>query len=141
MLFELYVDGVPHSLLHGNNVSAVDEILLPPYGRLIAVTAIDTTSTCAGILASVTGDYLVTDASWKCHTDSSPQWYTLGFNDLNWMNAYVIGPNNNVTWPPECSILNEVSSISQNASWIWTPSIVNTPYYDDIIYCRAYLRK
>src|SRR6218665_4193658 len=91
MLFELYVDGVPHSLLHGNNVSAVDEILLPPYGRLIAVTAIDTTSTCAGILASVTGDYVVTDASWKCHTDNSLQWYTLGFNDMNWTNAYVIG--------------------------------------------------
>lgn len=138
-LYEVFIDGTSVPLLHGSNVSYPDEIVLLPHDQLIAVTGIDTTGTCAGIIASVTDDIFVTNASWKCTTNPPPAWYTLGFDDDGWTDAYVIGPNHNVTSPAPCSALNGIPSISPNASWIWTPSILGTPLYDDIIFCRAYL--
>src|SRR6218665_1263233 len=138
---ELYVDGLRINLTFGNNWTVADEIELSNVNRLISVYAVDLTSTCAGILASVTDDYLVTDSKWKCTTITTPQWYSLGFDDTDWVEAYVIGPNGNVSWPEPCKVLKEIPAISQNAYWIWTSTILNAPYYDPVIYCRAYLRK
>lgn len=137
----MYVDGVLRNLTYGSNWTAPDAVNLSPTSRLIGVVAVDLTTTCAGVLASVTGDYLVSDANWKCQIGAPPGWYSLGFDDSIWNNAHVIGNNNNVTSPEECTILTGIPSISPDASWIWTPSIQNTPYYDQIIYCRAYLRE
>lgn len=141
-LYEIFVDGSPVPRCHCNDASFPEEIELQPDSQLIAVTAIDTTGTCAGILASTTNDSLVTNPTWKCTTDPPPHWYTLGFDDTAWSDAYAIGPNHNVTWPADCSnnALQGIDSISANAFWIWTPSILETPFYDYIIHCRAYLR-
>lgn len=111
--------------------------------RLIAVAGGEFTQSCPGLLASVTNDFLVTDGSWRCVGPSSytAGWNTLGFDDSQWMDTYVIGRNGNVTSPELCAGLAGVPSISANAHWIWTTSISDGAPYDSPIYCRGYLRK
>lgn len=137
---ELYVDDIKvGSLINDDLWQLPDEVNLSPYSRLVSILVTDTSFSCAGILASVTGDYLVTDASWKCSAQNFPGWYVLGFDDSSWSDAYVIGKNGDVTAPSECSILTEIPSISPNASWIWTASMANAPAYDPLVFCRGYL--
>src|SRR6218665_3566785 len=80
---ELFVDGVQMNLTFGRNWTVADEIELSNVNRLISVYAVDLTSTCAGILGSVTDDFMVTDAKWKCPTVAAPQWYSIGFDDTD----------------------------------------------------------
>lgn len=138
---ELFIDNVKvRNLINEDRWYLSDDVNLSPDNRLISILANDASNTCGGILASVTGDYLVSDASWKCSTENPPGWYSLGFDDSSWSDAYVIGRNGEVTTPNHCNILTEIPSISSNASWIWTASIANAPKYDTTIFCRRYLR-
>ena len=142
IVYELFIDGTKTDLIHATNWTIPDEVTLSPLSRLIGITAMDGTETCAGIIASVTGDYLVTDGiNWRCSYIPDPHWFLLGWDDSVWDIAYVVGPNHNVTWPPACQILTGISSISPAANWIWTNTIPDTPYYHQRIYCRGYLRK
>lgn len=140
-LVELYVDGTNLTLFNGTDVTKPDEFYLQPFDRLISLVALDTSVTCPGVLASVTGDYFVSDASWKCNIEGPPLWYELGFDDSSWEAAYAIGSNGNVTSPAQCTALPYIPSISANAKWIWTDSIVTDPAYDQAILCRGYTRK
>lgn len=141
VIYELYVDGIRRNLSHNDDWQNTDEITLSATNRLIAVLAADSSQACAGILASVTDDFLVTDATWKCKVGPPPRWYLFEFDDSDWPSAYVIGPNDNVTWPEACKVLTENPSVSKTANWIWTSTIPDTPYYDSVIHCRAYMRK
>lgn len=140
-VYDLYLDGVKQELNYQVNWTMADTIEMSYVSRLISIMAVDSTETCAGLLGSATDDYLVTGANWKCIAGAPPHWFALGFNDTDWKPAYIIGPNDNVTWPEECTILTGIPTISPNAYWIWTDSIQNPPYYAQSIYCRAYLRK
>src|SRR5688572_9412977 len=84
--YDLYIDGVKQDNLNcANNWTIPDVISLLQTSRLIAVMAIDTTETCAGIIGSVTDDYLVTDSiNWKCSYIPDPMWYKLGYDDSYW---------------------------------------------------------
>lgn len=139
VIYELFVDEIRQNLTHNDDWKTVDGLQLSPHSRLVAILAADSSETCAGILASVTDDYLVTDATWKCVVGPPPNWHRFDFDDSAWPSAYVIGPNGNVTWPDECKVLTEVPTVSQNANWIWTPTIAGAPVYDHAVYCRAYL--
>lgn len=139
-LYDLYIDGNKKNLTYKSNWTKPDEIVVSPLDRLICVMAIDSTETCAGVIGSVTDDYLVTDdINWKCDYIPDPMWYLLGYDDSLWPPAYIVGPNHNVTWPEACEILTGIPSISPNAYWIWTDTIVDTPYYHHTVYCRGYL--
>lgn len=141
VIYELFVDEIRQNLTHNDDWKTVDGLQLSPHSRLVAILAADSSETCAGILASVTDDYLVTDATWKCVVGPPPNWYRFELDDSAWPSAYVIGPNGNVTWPDECKVLTEIPTVSQNANWIWTPTIAGAPVYDHAVYCRAYLRE
>src|SRR6218665_458266 len=141
-LYDLYIDGTKRNSTYGTNWTHPDTIPLGPLNRLIGAMAIDSTETCAGLIASATGDYLVTDdVNWRCGYIPDPQWYQFEWDDSVWDPAYIVGPNHNVTWPVECEILTGIPTISPNAYWIWTSTIVDTPAYHQTVYCRGYLRK
>jgi hypothetical protein len=87
----------------------------------------------AGILASVDGDKLVTDKSWKCTT--APQvdgWTSSTFNDNSWPDAVISGTN---TASDIHGILPQVHS---SANWIWTNNFKGDTI-DGTVYCRGYL--
>lgn len=140
-LYDLYVDGVrQNNLTHANNWTIPDVVPISPTSRLLGVMAIDSTETCAGIMGSVTDDYLVTDGiNWKCSFMPDTQWFKLGWNDTDWPLAYPIGYDENVTLSDKCDVLTDVPPISPNAYWIWTDTILDAPYYHQTIYCRGYL--
>lgn len=72
-IYELYVDGIKvENLTNEARWNVTDCVVLSPENRVISIAGTDTSFTCAGILASVTVDILVTDASWKCTAKASP---------------------------------------------------------------------
>jgi hypothetical protein len=91
-----------------------------------------------GYIASATDDSILTDASWKCTTVYSANWYTPNFDDSQWPAAVVAAANG-------ADVHGLRPGISRNASWIWTVTngYRNQSVYDPIVYCRSrnYRRK
>jgi hypothetical protein len=88
----------------------------------------------AGILASVEGQQLATDQTWKCTTSYFPNWMSTTFDDSLWPNAAIAGPNS------AADIHGYQPLIDSTAKWIWTSNYVD-PNIDSIVYCRGYLGK
>jgi hypothetical protein len=83
-------------------------------------------------LASVDGDKLVTDKSWKCTTRSVPGWMSESFDDNSWPVAVIAGTNTDL------DIHKNLPQIDKSASWIWT-SNNKDPKIDKTAFCRGYL--
>ena len=142
-LYDLYVDGVrQNNLTHANNWTFPDVVPITPTNRLIGVMAIDSTETCAGILGSVTDDFLVTDGiNWRCSVIPDVHWFELGWDDTAWPLAYPLKYNETHNLSALCNDLNDVPGISENAYWIWAENILEAPNYSSVVFCRGYLRK
>lgn len=127
----LYIDEVRQLLIpNGGDVSTVDNVLLPPTSRLVAVQAMNLFSpACSGILASATDDYFITNSEWKCSNNSNNNWFRLDFDDSHWPNAMAYRRDR-----PGCT---DVDDISENAEWIWS----NNPSFDIFIFCRGYIKR
>ena len=149
-LSAVFVDNVEAPIPNANERNVTDSVLVPREARLIAVQAVSTTESCAGFIGSVTNNYLVTNASWKCSEYGDERWFLLGFDDSSWPHAEEVGRNGDV---PACPNLDEqVPDISVTAHWIWTeqqdPDPVTTPvpilradHVPAAVFCRGYLRK
>jgi hypothetical protein len=133
---ELFIDGVPNPV--NDDPTAKDwtvtkRVKLPAASRVIAVKATDR-GLWAGLLASVTGDTLLSDASWKVSTVAPVGWTSPDFDDSQWEQATELGRHGMDPWKPR-------NQISTNAKWIWT----KTTYYSDtnahIVYFRVTLGK
>ena len=55
-------------------------ILIPPNAQLIAVSATNHMY-AAGWMGSLSDGSVVTDESWKCSPEYSPNWFAIDFND------------------------------------------------------------
>jgi len=86
----------------------------------------------SGILASVDGDKLVTDKSWKCTTQLVNGWTSIVFDDNSWSDAVIAGTNT------ASDIHGNLPQIHSSASWIWTANHKD-PSIDKTVYCRGYL--
>ena len=87
----------------------------------------------AGILASVDGDKLVTDKSWKCTTTpQSAGWASSSFDDNSWPFAVIAGTNT------ASDIHGNLRQVHASASWIWTSNFKGSKI-DGTVYCRGYL--
>lgn len=142
-IYDLFIDGVKQNLRFANNWTVADNVSLSPTNRLIAIMAVDSSEQCAGIIASVTGDFLVTDSSWRCSPNGEINWQDLGWPDDGWDPAFVMGSNFNVTSPTRCGdVLTGIPEISEDANWLWNSTILNdNGEYHQTIYCRAYIRQ
>ena len=83
----------------------------------------------AGLLASVTGDRLLTDGTWKVSTVEAADWTKPEFNDNDWEQATVVGQHGMDPWKTR-------NLISTKAQWIWT----KTTYYQDMNAHVVYFR-
>ena len=95
----LYVDGVQVDLQNGSDWLKTDNISIRSVSRLVALVAHQLDSSCIGpgILASVTdsrGNYVVTDASWRCSPLAENGWNDLGYDDSTWQPATLVNANN-----------------------------------------------
>jgi hypothetical protein len=82
-----------------------------------------------GLLASITGDRLVSDGTWKVFVSTpSNDWTSVSYNDNQWTNARVKAANGGAPWNVK------IDKISNNAKWIWSASDANT-----VVYFRIYL--
>jgi hypothetical protein len=88
----------------------------------------------SGILASVDGDKLVTDQSWKCTTQLVNGWTSVLFDDNSWSDAVIAGTNT------ASDIHGNLPQIHSSANWIWTNNHKD-PTIDKTVYCRGYLRE
>jgi hypothetical protein len=122
-LQDLYIDGarIPDSALPNRlDWRYTDVVSIPTTTQVVAVYGGDY-GVVAGILASVTGDLLLTNGSWKCAnadqmpSSSTPQfsWFQPDYDDSQWPAAAVILTNPN-------NIHGNLAAISHNANWIWT---------------------
>jgi hypothetical protein len=131
---ELYIDGEPNPINQDPSAKdwrVVKTVKLPRGSRVIAVKATDV-GLWAGLLASVTGEKLLSDRSWKVSTVESADWMKPEFDDSQWETATELGPNGMNPWKAK-------EKISNNAKWIWT----TTSYYKDmnahVVYFRVRL--
>ena len=88
----------------------------------------------SGILASVEGNKLVTDKSWKCTTNYYAGWMATSFDDSTWPDAVIAGTNT------QADIHKNLPAIDSSDVWIWTGNNKN-PQIDSTVYCRGYLGK
>lgn len=130
--FNLYIDGVFISLPNTRNVTAPDSYTLSSSNRIIAFQGINIAIGCPGVIASVTGEYLLTNSTWKCSDDSGGQdWALIGFDDSSWPPGVEIKQNDpNSTVCPE---LPYMETINTNAYWLWVEDTVI-----EVVYCRGY---
>lgn len=135
------MDGEPITLKNGTNWRNPDSFPVKSISRLIALMAIQLDGPCPGILASVTdnrGDYVLSDALWKCSPSAEVGWSELGYDDSTWAAARLIRINDNTNDTQCQDYFDEIASISSDAYWIWT----NNPNGQDVVaFCRGYLRK
>jgi len=111
---ELYIDGVTseiNTLPTTNDWTQTKVAKLPRGSRVVAVKVVDQ-GIAAGLLASATGDYLLTDENWVCSDTLVDGWNKPNFDDSKWVKATNQGKNGVAPW-------NTRPQISQNAAWIW----------------------
>lgn len=105
--------------------------------------AIQLDGPCPGILASVTnslgGDYVVTDATWKCSPSAGVGWGDFGYDDSSWQPAMQIKQNSYTNDSVCQDELSEIPAISSEAYWIWTN--FEGESRDITVFCRGYLRR
>ena len=130
----IYFNGVSQTIPAGGNDWTRTKCLpLPPAPVQIAVEGADA-GVVAGMLASVTGDILLTNSSWKCTKIWYTNWMSTTYNDAAWPGAYVIGLNGVSPWGVR-------PGISTNASWIYTRNWGKTTAADSPVYCRRMMRE
>lgn len=130
----VFIDDVEQYLPSANDPLTTDNLTVAAFTRLIAVQSVATVDTCNGIIGSVTGDFLLTDSTWKCSRYGAEHWYELGFNDSTWPQAFELGLNGPVSG---CPGLLYFPTISSQAHWIWTHPDAS----ERTVFCRGYLRK
>ena len=127
VIASLYFNGVAQTIpANGNDWTQTKCFPLPTFPVQIAVQCTDS-GVQAGLLASVTGDILLTDGSWKCTKTLYPNWMSTNYSASAWPGAYVIGLNGLSPWDVR-------PGISANASWIYTTNYLNNA--DTPVYCR-----
>lgn len=141
-LYAAYVDGTRIDLQYGSIWPQADQLSIYTVSRLIAIMAIQLDGPCPGILASVTdslGDYVVTDAAWRCSPSAAVGWSDFGYDDSGWQPAMLIRKNDYTNDSMCQDELPEIPSISSEAYWIWTN--FEGESRDVTVFCRGYLRK
>ena len=111
---QVYIDGVDSEI---NTLSTTTDwqqtkvAKLPRRSRVIAVKVTDR-GVAAGLLASVTGDYLLTDENWVVSDTLVDGWNKPEFDDSKWTKATTEGNHGVQPWGTR-------PQISSNAKWIW----------------------
>jgi len=128
---ELFIDGERHKI--SDDPSAKDwmqtkKVTLPAKARVIAVKATDR-GLQAGLLASVTGDSLLSDKTWKVSTTEVDGWTSPDFDDSQWQPVTEIGPHGMNPWKTR-------SMISPKATWIWSATTYYADYNAHVVYFR-----
>jgi hypothetical protein len=117
---ELYFDGVSNAInkdASAKDYASVKTVPVPANARVLAVHGTDTGGG-AGLWASVTGDALLSDASWKMSEVLRNGWEQPNYDDSSWDNAIDHGGLNDRYKP----------LISANARRIWGKVADNLPY-------------
>lgn len=105
---EIFADGA--SLGQDKYWDAATDYVIPGNTRVISVAGNDT-GYQFGILGSLSNGQ-VTDASWKCSSESYPGWNCPDFDDSNWPAAVEIAKNGDKPW-------GNITGIAPTAKWIW----------------------
>ena len=137
---EVYFDGVASEI---NNAAGRGDwgqtktAVLPRGTRVIAVK-VTNTGGAAGLVGSVTGDYLVTDESWVCSETAVDGWTSPDFDDSKWNKAVSQGFNDTVVhWGAACG---KRPLISDKAKWIWNRDTQrDAPTVKGVLYFRVHL--
>jgi hypothetical protein len=113
---EVYFDDQPQDVNRdpiAKKWESVKVVRIPNGARVLAVKATNYGKN-PGLLASVTGDRLLTDSTWKL-TTSKPtnDWTSVAFNDAHWKYATVKAIHGGAPWN------RKIDKISNNAYWIW----------------------
>jgi len=111
---QLYIDGVDseiNTLSTSADWTQTKVAKLPRRSRVIAVKVTDT-GVAAGLLASATGDYLLTDENWLVSDTLVDGWNKPNFDDSKWTKATPQGNHGVQPWGTR-------PQISSNAKWIW----------------------
>jgi len=110
----LYIDGVESEINRlgtAKDWTQTKVAKLPRGSRVIAVKVTDS-GVAAGLLASATEDYLVTDENWLCSDVEVAGWNQPNFDDSKWVKATNEGTHGVAPWGTR-------PQISKNAKWIW----------------------
>ena len=135
----LYIDGTQILPVdYQTDWSTPMVVNIPVHTRLVAVMGANINNSCAGILGSVSYEFLLTDVEWKCTPATRIGWSNLGYPDDLWEGAVEKGSNADFGIRP-CSdtTIRRIPDISSNAKWIWTDE---SQGHDLTVYCRGYLR-
>jgi hypothetical protein len=113
---QIYFDNQPVDI-NNNDISkkwqTVKIVKIPRGTRVLGVKATNY-GTNPGLLASITGDRILSDGSWKFTTSAaSNDWATVSFNDAQWKNARVKAVHGGAPWNVT------FQNISKRANWIW----------------------
>lgn len=116
---EIYFDNQPQDI-NKDDISkkwqSVKVVKIPRGTSVLGVKATNL-GTNPGLLASITGDRLVTDATWKFVTSApADNWAAKSYNDVQWSKARVKASNGGAPWNVK------FDKISDKASWIWADS-------------------
>ena len=111
--------------------------MLPLGTRVIAVKATNVGGP-AGLVASVTGDSLVTDESWLCSDTLSNGWSNPYFDDSKWNKAVSQGVNDAAIRP--WGGWGKRPLISDKAKWIWNRDTNGNPASGtEVLYFRVHV--
>jgi hypothetical protein len=128
---EIYFDNQPQDINKDDIAKkwqSVKVVKIPRGTRVLSVKATNLGKN-PGLLASITGDRLLSDSNWKVlGSTPSNDWTSVSYNDNQWKNARVKAPYGGAPWNVK------IEKISNNAKWIWSASDA-----DSVVYFRAYL--
>ena len=112
---EVHIDDIFYDIykdVKAKDWQIVKSIKLPKGARNLAIKVTNTAGD-AGLLASVTGNRLVTNRTWKMLTQPPTDNWTGDIDDSHWQFATEVAPHGSAPWP------QKVDKISDKAFWIW----------------------
>ena len=124
--FIVYQDGIRVTQLEDWRVAHT--VALRSDVCLLGVVAVDWGDTHEAAFLASTSTGVVTDASWKCSSQTQAQWYRPWFDDAAWSQALVRGTHG------DARLESYYPQISSQAKWIWAHNTTATH-----IYCRKRL--
>lgn len=130
---EIFFDNKPQDI-NKQDVSkdyrSVKVVKIPRNTKVLGVKATNR-GTNPGLIASITGDKLVSDNTWKFTTSvDSENWASPSYDDTKWKNARIKAVHGGAPWNIT------FNQISRKANWIWA----ETDTYR-VVYFRVYLGK
>jgi hypothetical protein len=127
---EIYFDNQPQDINEDDIAKkwqSVKVVKIPRGTRVLSVKATNLGKN-PGLLASITGDRLLSDSNWKVlGSTPSNDWTSVSYNDNQWKNARVKAVHGGAPWNVK------IEKISNNAKWIWSESDAHS-----VVYFRVY---